>query len=291
MMNEISTAKIKALVNLLDDSDQLVYNNVRTELFNLVESIPELQVALESSSNELKAERIVEILDHLKFEKLDASITAWNKKEHPELIDGMLAIARYGYPNFDGVKIIDQIDEIVDAVRSKQEGKSTREMVDVLNQVILYDFGFNGNLKEYNNLYNSFINKVLELKVSNPIGLSIIYLLVAKELNLPMIGINSPGHFVLGFWDEGDDTNEETLERIDFFVDPFNNGRIIEKQEFISWLKSKDRGEEHREMLIANDRMIIKRVFNNLIYSLFTSGEKLTAEKLLPLAESIELNL
>ena len=291
MMNEMSTAKIKALVSLLDDSDQLVYNNVRTELFNLVESIPELQVALESSRNELKAERIVEILDHLKFEKLDASITAWNKKEHPELIDGMLAIARYGYPNFDGVKIIDQIDEIVDAVRSKQEGKSTREMVDVLNQIILYDFGFNGNLKEYNNLYNSFINKVLELKVSNPIGLSIIYLLVAKELNLPMVGINSPGHFVLGFLNEGDDTNEETLERIDFFVDPFNNGRIIEKQEFISWLKSKDRGEERHEMLIANDRMIIKRVFNNLIYSLFTSGEKLTAEKLLPLAESIELNL
>lgn len=287
--NKINTEKVKALISLLDDPDNFVYDGVKNELLNTDFSIiPDLQEAFHTSNDTLKSERLVEILDRVKLEKLTSNIENWRKNEEPDLVEGMLHIARYGYPNLDEEAITGLIEEIVASVKPKIEGKSPKEIAAVLNEVILEEFGFGGSHKEYSAINNSFINKVFETKVSNPIGLSILYLLVAQKTNVPLVGINSPGHFILGYLEGNSSDKEGLADKVAFFIDPFNKGTIIKSDDFNRWLKLQALPQVVLDTLMATEKAIVKRVFNNLIYALYNSGEKTTAEKLLVVAETIE---
>lgn len=285
--NSINTEKTKALISLLDDPDGLVYDSVRTELLNAdFEIIPELQRALHATEDELQSGRLAEIFDQIKLEKLTLDMENWRENDEPDLVEGMLHIARYGHPDLDTHPITNKIAEMVESVKSEIQGKTPSETIEVLNRVILHDFGFGGSLMQYSALNNSFINKVFETRQSNPIGLSVLYLLVAKATGIPLVGINSPGHFILGYKAE-DDGNNDIIDKIAFFIDPFSNGKIVKNKHFKTWLKEQAVPKEALDSLIATEKAIIKRVFNNLIYALCSKGENDTAEKLLVVAESI----
>ncbi|WP_317039337.1 transglutaminase-like domain-containing protein [Tenacibaculum sp. MAR_2009_124] len=183
------------------------------------------------------------------------------------------------------------MNEIIDELKPIIKDETPEEIVHLLNQVILYDHGFNGNIRNYSSINNSFIDRVFQDKVSNPIGLSAIYLIVAEALNIPLIGINSPGHFVLGYVDR--DYSRENLEdgsvieNVEFYVDPFNNGKIIQTDNFDHWLKEIPFDLNEKQYLPATNVDIVRRVMNNLIHSIFTSGEKETAKQLLRINENI----
>lgn len=287
--NKMNTEKIKALITLLDDPDNAIYNSVRNELLSADFSIiPDLQSAFEVSEDALKIERFSEILDQIKLEKLTFDIENWRKSETPDLVEGMLHIARYGYPNLNAEVITSLIDEMVASIKPKIDGKSPKEIADLLNEVILEEFGFGGSHKEYSAINNSYISKVFETRMSNPIGLSILYLLVAKATKIPLVGINSPGHFILGYLEENNNSKGEVTDKITFFIDPFNKGKIIKSNDFNRWLKLQALPQKVLDALVANEKAIVKRVFNNLIHALYTYGEKTTAKKLLLVAETIE---
>lgn len=172
-------------------------------------------------------------------------------------------------------------------IESKRNTKDIDEAVSVLNKVILQEFGFKGNTKNYSQINNSFIHKILEHKITNPIGLSILYLLIAAELTIPLVGINSPGHFILAAVSEKSKKEIGTTDRIiDFYIDPFHNGICIEPVVFNKWLQKHDT-TLYGESLIATPVDIVKRVLNNVIVSLVNSGEEEKASQLLMLNESL----
>src|SRR5690606_41083431 len=67
-----------------------------------------------------------------------------------------------------------------------------------------------------------------------PITLSVIYLLIAKRLDLPISGVAVPGHFLVRY-----DSPFETL-----WIDPFNEGAILSREDCEELLQA--RSEERR---------------------------------------------
>jgi regulator of sirC expression with transglutaminase-like and TPR domain len=289
MENLAQNSKLEALLNLLDDPDVAIYEQIKNELLLLKTGvkIAKLQKLFDKSESDFLKIRITEILDVLKIEKLKDDIYQWSTQERADLLEGLFLIAEFGVPEFDRDSITETLTQITEKVRANIADKSTVEIIHTLNQVILYDFGFNGDIKEYNQLNNSFINRVFVDKRSNPIGLSTIYLLVAQKLELPIIGINSPGHFILGA-SNNLGKNISVLDEVDFFVNPFNNGNIIDKYSYLKWIKDKEYNVNDATDFIANNKIIIRRILNNLIYTLFTSGDRKTAEQMLKITELIE---
>jgi regulator of sirC expression with transglutaminase-like and TPR domain len=204
---------------------------------------------------------------------------------------GLLQIARYGHPNLDEVKIKEIISKIVLSLRDKVKGKTPEEIVNALNQAILYDHGYGGKIRNYSGINNSFINKVMEDRISSPTGLSIMYLLVAKELNIPLVGINSPGHFILGYateeFKEVDIENGSIINHILFYIDPFNSGQMILPDDYDQWLLQLPYQLEDKKYLPATNKAIVKIVMNNLICALFTTGYRSTAGELLNINEAL----
>ncbi len=291
-MKTLDDSSIKALISLLEDPSEIIFNEIyQTILFLGEDGITPLQTAFDESESELQKERIAKILDELKLAKLNIDMNDWKEFRSEDLLAGLVLIAKYGYPNLKVSEIETTLDAIVDSLKDKIKGKTDVEIVHLMNQVILFDFGFNGNIRNYSAINNSFINKVIENKISNPIGLSAIYLLVAQRLNISLVGINSPGHFILGYVND-DFINEDVIdgtvmENIDFYVDPFNNGLMTNIEDFDAMLLSTPYALEDKKNLPATNVDIVKRVMNNLIYALLTTGEKGTANELLAINEGL----
>ena len=160
-----------------------------------------------------------------------------------------------------------------------------------MNKIILDKYQFGSNFKNYSGVNNSFINKVIEDKIGNPIMLCIIYLLVAKSLNLNLIGINPPKHFVLSIiQDLGEEVvfyNDELIDQVEFYIDPFHKGIFYGSEKFDSMLKEMNFDFNDKVFLPATNLDIIKRVINNLIYALHTTGEKKFAKSLLKIVDAL----
>lgn len=135
-----------------------------------------------------------------------------------QVAEATLVIARYQYPSLDQSKYLGLLDEMGDRLRSRiEEGTEHAQAITEMNRLLFEEEGFKGNVSNYYDPRNSFLNQVLERKLGIPITLSIVYIEVGRRAGLPLYGIGLPGHFITGLLsDDG---------RI--FIDPFNGGEIL----------------------------------------------------------------
>ncbi|MDA7536802.1 transglutaminase-like domain-containing protein [Akkermansiaceae bacterium] len=80
-----------------------------------------------------------------------------------------------------------------------------------------------GNRLSPFHIKNSDLAWCIQEGESNPLGLSLIYMLVANRLEIPVFGCNYPGHFLSLIDYEGEAT----------IVDPFHNGRLTSLRQLL----------------------------------------------------------
>ena len=291
-MINIKKPKLNALIRLLDDPSEKIYKQISEELNSYGTTlIPYLKIKFEESSIELQRDRLAIMLEDLKLKKLHDDLEEWMEKHSDNLFEGCIRIAKYGHPNLVEKKTKDTIIAVVEKVKKLMPFTDEAEAVKVMNQIILEEFGFQGNIKNYSHVDNSFIDRAVDNKTGNPIMLSVIYLLVAKELNISICGVNSPAHFLLAFSKKHKNgqmvSRPKEIDDILFFIDPFNNGRIYNHNYFNNLLQSADFDLKDRMELIASNGDIIRRIINNLIYGLHISGKKDIAQNLMTIVSNL----
>jgi regulator of sirC expression with transglutaminase-like and TPR domain len=129
-----------------------------------------------------------------------------------------LAIGLEEYPKLN----IDDYLRRLDVLAARAEvlagnDRSTRNLMDCLNEVLFVREGLRGNAEESNDPRNSFLNEVLDRKLGIPISLSVIYMEVARRIDFPVQGIGFPGHFIV----------KCAAGEREYLVDPFNHGRVL----------------------------------------------------------------
>jgi regulator of sirC expression with transglutaminase-like and TPR domain len=92
------------------------------------------------------------------------------------------------------------------------------QVVAALNTVLFDEEGFRGNLEDYFDPRNSFLNDVLERKLGIPITLSLVYLEVGRRAGFPLFGVGMPGHFLLKYYD---------AEGGAVLLDAFEGGKLL----------------------------------------------------------------
>ncbi|HEV7230802.1 MAG TPA: transglutaminase-like domain-containing protein, partial [Bacteroidia bacterium] len=123
------------------------------------------------------------------------------------------------------------------------------------------------NTTNYHAPQNSYINNVLESKKGNPLSLSILYLIIAQDLSIPIFGVNLPEHFVLAYIDEENQfpVYGETPNKVLFYINPFSKGAVFSSKEIDAFLKQLKLPMEQTYYEPCPNVDIIKRVFRNLI--------------------------
>jgi regulator of sirC expression with transglutaminase-like and TPR domain len=115
------------------------------------------------------------------------------------------------YPDLDIEGYLGRLDEMAEAVRPRI---AQHHPIAVLKDFLFDELGFQGNVNDYFDPRNSFLNQVLDRRIGIPITLSVIFLELAQRLDLPVVGIGLPGHFIVRY-----DGDQEPL-----YLDPFNGG-------------------------------------------------------------------
>lgn len=83
-----------------------------------------------------------------------------------------------------------------------------------LARALFVDAGFGGDVAAYHDPRNSYLDEVLRRRLGIPITLSVLMIEVGRRLDIGLVGVGMPGHFLVSS-DDG-------------FVDPFHAGALLD---------------------------------------------------------------
>lgn len=111
---------------------------------------------------------------------------------------------------------LERLDGLADAARQRLDLQERNAEAVQLGHYLHEQAGFGGNLLDYYDPANSYLDCVLERRVGIPISLAVLYLAIGRRLGLNMYGVGFPGHLLVGTGSGG----ERRL------LDPFS-GRLV----------------------------------------------------------------
>lgn len=115
-----------------------------------------------------------------------------------DLARGALMLARLDNEELDidaYVKEIDRLAREIKAGLAKTADAGAR--LAALNKYLFQERGFHGSRLDYYARNNSYLNEVIDDREGLPITLSVLYLELAHRLDLRVVGVALPGHFVV----------------------------------------------------------------------------------------------
>ena len=184
-----------------------------------------------------------------------------------DLTRAALLVARLEYPTLDIEACLHKLQALAEAVAPTLEAdRSPTAVIQTLNGFLFDQEGFAANTEDYYDPRNSLLNDVIERRKGIPLTLSIVYLDLARRLNLPFFGVGLPGHFVVKY-DDGD-----TL----LFVDPFYGGEVLDRPSCVERAFSvmgKPVSVKDIDFGAVTERAVIQRMLGNL-RGIYTGGEQ-----------------
>jgi regulator of sirC expression with transglutaminase-like and TPR domain len=182
-------------------------------------------------------------------------------REHFDLAEASLLLAQDAYPELDVAGYLTRLDDIAAAIRKRIAGDAFAEQkVLALNYYLFNELRYSGNIDDYYDPRNSYLNEVMERRTGIPITLSIVYLEIGKRIGLNLKGISFPGHFLVKL----------SVTRGSLVPDPFTGGEAQSetdlRQRLAQVLPSglAERAQLERYLEPATPRQIIARVLRNL---------------------------
>ena len=273
--------ELNALISLLEDPDKEIFDSVKSRLVELgIEVLPELESAWESNYDSLIQERAENIIYEIHFRDIVKSLKKWIQKKDKNLLEAWFIISKYQYPDIDEQFYRTKIYNLVSQINLEVEQTySELEKISAFNRVFFTQNGFRGNTRNFQSPDNSFINTVIDKHIGNPLTLSMLYIIIAEKINLPLCGVNMPKHFIIGF----EDVNEINGDPIKFYINPFNKGAILNRQDLEVYLKREKLKEDSKYFTPCGNTTIIKRLLNNLFHSFTFQSKNEKAQEIITL--------
>lgn len=180
------------------------------------------------------------------------------------------------YSNLDIASYLGALDDMAESLRPRL---AREHPAMALREFLSGELGFHGNADDYFDPRNSYLNQVMDRRTGIPISLSAIYLEVARRLDLPVVGIALPGHFIIRY-----DGDEEPL-----YLDPFNGGETMSIQDCRGRVADISNGRlPFRQSFLCpvGPRQILTRMLRNLKHIYVARAD---FESVIPVVEKLIL--
>lgn len=254
----LTPAQQGALVRLLDDEDPAVEAVVRERILQCGGEALTWLVEFEFDPNPTIRRRVSGLLKSLRRQRADNEFLALclSQGEDFDLEGAVWSLATTCYPDIsvEGYRAMLDTYALELGDRLPASGASADEVLGCLNDYLFSQQGFSGNEIDYYDPENSYLNRVLDRRMGNPVSLCLVYLFVARRLRLPVSGIGMPGHFLCRY-----QTPTQEL-----FIDAFNRGRVLSKSDCVKYLMQVSYGYQEGLLSPASPRRILLRICSNL---------------------------
>lgn len=252
--------QIIALLKLMDDPDEEVYQTVSNKFISLGSTvIPVLENFWEQTHYPQTQERIELLIHQLQFKDLMEEFRSWNHSGQ-SLLEGLLLVNKYMYPTADSSAAKQLLEKMRRNIWLELNAYLTPiEQVHVLNSIVFNYYKHVAVTYGYEDAGIFLLPKVLETKKGNVLSHALLLLLLSESLDISIQFISVPTQFLLVYTETQLEIfeDEKTFkERIKFYIDPAN-GKMFSQQEMDLYLKSKSllgnqnfyRGLSHKELL------------------------------------------
>ncbi|RYX95244.1 MAG: tetratricopeptide repeat protein [Comamonadaceae bacterium] len=141
--------------------------------------------------------------------------------DHFPLLEAAVSLAQDEYPDLDVQQVLGDVDQLLARIRRRLPADAPAlQKLRALNQFFFRDLGFGGNINDYYDPDNSYLNAVLRTRRGIPITLAVLWLELAGGLGLNARGVAFPGHFMV----------KVNLPRGQVVMDPFS-GQSLSREE------------------------------------------------------------
>ena len=256
-IGSLSDKDKSALVRLLSDPDPAIYHSVRIALMDCGSDARSCLRAGLSSDDRLVRQRSWELITLLDRKSADVDFISFCKRggENLNLEKGVWLLIKTVFPNVDQGFYQSILDGYVQRVRKKCDPKQSFPVTMMeINRVLFEEEFFLGDKKNYYDPQNSYLNRVIDRKLGNPISLCLLYLFISRRLSIPLVGVAMPGHFILRLQPPA----------FNIFVDPFNMGNFLTHSQCAARLKRGGFGFESDFLSPVSSRRILLRICSNL---------------------------
>lgn len=174
-----------------------------------------------------------------------------------DLARAALVIARNEYADLDIAAYLKRLEGLGRRARSARGAGDPVGQLHRLRECLFEEEGFSGNVQDYGDPRNSYLNDVLDRRLGIPITLSLVLIDVGRRLGLEMEGIGLPGHFVTGARVGGEH----------ILLDPFDGGAILTGEacaEVVARALGKRIDLTTAHFAPVSNRQFLTRMLNNL---------------------------
>ncbi len=117
---------------------------------------------------------------------------------HFPLLESAVSLAQDEYPDLDVQQVLGDVDQLLARVKRRLPLDAPVLLrLRALNQFFFRDLSFGGNINDYYDPDNSYLNAVLRTRRGIPITLAVLWLELAAGLGLNARGVAFPGHFMV----------------------------------------------------------------------------------------------
>ena len=192
------------------------------------------------------------------FEKDEQFMRLIRRESDVDLIVAALEIARDGQPGLDFEPTLRKIrTAVAELTRPIATAGDEMSELKLLLEYLTEELNLHGDHDSFDSPESSYVNRVLETGVGIPISLSVIYMAIANELGIPLVGVAAPSHFLTQL-----QTDKEVL-----YVDAFRRGHVMNDRECVQWLyelTEMPKADIWPTLKPTSERKIIVRMLNNL---------------------------
>ena len=253
----LSESQKGALLKLLADEDSAVYRPVREKILSYgSEVITWLQPHTLSNDPALRR-RAQDIIWHFGRQAADNRFLGFCLKhgEEFDLEEGVWLLAQTQYPDINIEAYQALLDSFAAELRERLDlTREPKEVLTRINSYLFEELGFSGNEENYYDPENSYLNRVIDRRTGNPINLSLLYMLLARRLRLPVTGIGLPGHFIC----------RHQSSAAEIFIDAFNGGKFLSKADCVQYLAHANYSLRDDCLAPVSSRRMLLRICGNL---------------------------
>ena len=159
------------------------------------------------------------------------------------LLNASVAIAMHEMADADTHAVDMKLQELADRVSWRSHDTSFQTRLEHVHDLLFDGEGFTGNSEDYYDPRNSYVPMVLKSKRGIPITLTVIYKSVLHRLDIPVVGINAPGHFLAGVPLPGEDRM--------VIIDTFHRGKVLSLDEVF------DRIEQSTGQVVSRSKRLL----------------------------------
>jgi len=246
---------LKRLLMLLDAESEDVRNKVRHELHAWGEDLDQLLNQAGSSwspeeqfwLHEITQERAQLLVRHGWMDWLD------HPDPYRQLETGFTTLAQLQ----NEIQIETPLPQLLDDLCDQFLSLGAESTPANLNQFLFVDGRLGGAVENYYHPTHSHLPHVILHGQGLPLSLAIIFMLVGYRLDINILGLNLPGHFL---------TRTELSPELEFF-DCFNQGRVLKEHEIFSLALSPQIPFEQLLKNPPSPPAMVMRALMNLIHA------------------------